>query len=195
MVTIAGLRIFNQAYWSSQIIAISPFSRMPAVYTDSSPGFARRCAALAYDSLLLAALWLAVSALVLALSGGWLAEPNRPLWLVYVLRATLVLVTGLFFVNFWTHGGQTLGMRAWRLRLVSGAGGRKTAPAFPALPPSMAVAGPVSWRQALLRLAAACLSAGALGLGFFWVLIDREQRSWHDRLSGTHLILVRAKRT
>ena len=71
MVTIAGLRIFNQAYWSSQIIAISPFSRMPAVYTDSSPGFARRCAALAYDSLLLAALWLAVSALVLALSGGY----------------------------------------------------------------------------------------------------------------------------
>ena len=149
---------------------------MPAVYTDSSPGFARRCAALAYDSLLLAALWLAVSALVLALSGGWLAEPNRPLWLVYVLRATLVLVTGLFFGNFWTHGGQTLGMRAWRLRLVSGAG-----------------AGPVCWRQALLRLAAACLSAGALGLGFFWVLIDREQRSWHDRLSGTHLVVVPAK--
>ena len=151
---------------------------MHALLTNTaSPGFARRCAALAYDGLLLIALWMAVSALLLALSGGWLADLKRPLWLVYALRANLVLVTGLFFGNFWTHGGQTLGMRAWRLRLVNSAD-----------------AGPVRWKQVLLRLAAACLSAGALGLGFFWVLIDREQRSWHDRLSGTHLVVVPAKK-
>lgn len=150
---------------------------MHPILTDTTnPGFARRCGALAYDGLLLVALWMAVSALVLALSGGWLAEPERPLWLVYTLRAILVLVTGLFFGGFWTHGGQTLGMRTWRLRLVNSAD-----------------AGPVRWKQALLRLAAACLSAGALGLGFFWVLIDRERRSWHDRLSGTHLVVVPAK--
>ena len=150
---------------------------MHPILTDTtSPDFARRCGALAYDGLLLVALWMAVSALVLALSGGWLAEPERPLWLVYTLRAILVLVTGLFFGGFWTHGGQTLGMRAWRLRLVNSAD-----------------AGPVSGKQVLLRLAAACLSAGALGLGFFWVLIDRERRSWHDRLSGTHLVILSAK--
>lgn len=140
----------------------------------TSPGFARRCAALAYDGLLLAALWMAMSALLLALSGGWLADPERPLWLVYALRASLVLVTGLFFAGFWTHGGQTLGMRTWRLQLVDSSN-----------------TGPVRWTQALLRLAAACLSAGALGLGFFWVLIDRDRRSWHDRLSGTHLVGAR----
>ena len=140
----------------------------------ASPAFARRCAALAYDGLLLVALWVAVSALVLALSGGWLAEPDRPLWLAYTFRVTIVLVTGLFFGGFWTHGGQTLGMRAWRLRLVNSAD-----------------AGPVSWKQTLMRLMAACLSAGVLGLGFLWVLIDRQQRSWHDRLSGTHLVFLR----
>lgn len=150
-------------------------SRMRAPHTDIAvPGISRRCAALAYDALLLAALWFAVSALLLALSGGRLAEPGRPMWLIYSLRATLVLVTGLFFGGFWTHGGQTLGMRAWRLRLVSSADG-----------------GPVSWKQALLRLTGACLSAAALGIGFFWSLVDRERRSWHDRLSGTHLVVGR----
>ena len=151
---------------------------MRAPHTDTAvSGIFRRCAALAYDALLLAALWFAVSALLLALSGGQLAEPGRPMWLVYGLRAALVLVTGLFFGGFWTHGGQTLGMRAWRLKLVNSTG-----------------TGPVSWKQALLRLGGACLSVAALGIGFFWSLIDRERRSWHDRLSGTHLVLVPVKK-
>ena len=151
---------------------------MHAPQTNTAvPGITRRCAALVYDALLLAALWFAVSALLLLVSDGWLAEPGRPMWLVYVLRAALVLVTGLFFGGFWTHGGQTLGMRAWRLKLVSSAD-----------------AGPVSWKQALLRLSGACLSAAALGIGFFWSLIDRERRSWHDHLSGTHLVLVPVKK-
>ena len=126
-----------------------------------------------YDALLLLALWFASSALLLALSGGLLTSPARPLWLVHTHRASLLLVTVLFFGGFWTHGGQTLGMRAWRLRLVSSAG-----------------AGPVSWKQSLLRLAAACLSMGAMGLGFFWLWVDSDRRTWHDRLSGAHPILV-----
>ena len=148
-------------------------------YSEKStavPGLARRAAALAYDGLLLLALWFSSSALLLALSGGLLAEPARPLWLAYAHRASLVLVTVLFFGGFWTHGGQTLGMRAWRLRLVSSAD-----------------AGPVSWRQSLLRLVAACLSVATLGLGFFWLWIDRDRRTWHDRLSATHPIVVLKK--
>ena len=146
---------------------------MPAIETSTVPGLARRVAALAYDGLLLLALWFSTSALLLALSGGLLADPARPLWLAYAHRASLVLVTALFFGGFWTHGGQTLGMRAWRLQLVSSAD-----------------TGPVSWRQSLLRLVAACLSVATLGLGFFWLWIDRDRRTWHDRLSATHLIVV-----
>jgi uncharacterized RDD family membrane protein YckC len=74
---------------------------------------------------------------------------------------------------FWVHGGQTLGMRAWRLRLVSATNN-----------------GPVSWQQALKRFAAALLSWCCLGAGFLWALFDREKRTWHDRLSGTRLILM-----
>lgn len=139
----------------------------------TAPGLARRGIAILYDGMLLLALWFAVSALLLALSGGLLTDPARPAWLASVHRTSLVLVTVLFFGGFWTHGGQTLGMRAWRLQLVNNSDG-----------------GRISWRQVLLRLTAACLSIGALGLGFFWQWFDRERRSWHDHLSGTRLILL-----
>lgn len=137
-----------------------------------APGFLRRLAAMLYDSLLLAALWFVVTALLLAMSGGRLADPDRPLWLLHALRIGLLLVTFLFFAGFWTHGGQTLGMRAWRLRLVNSSGG------------------PVSWKQALWRFAAAIPSIGALGLGLLWMWIDPERCAAHDRLSGTRLILL-----
>lgn len=138
----------------------------------SAPGLLRRLAAIFYDGLLLAALWFVVSAAFLAASGGRLSSPDRPLWLLYTFRAGLLLTTYLFFASFWTHGGQTLGMRAWRLKLVDQDGG------------------PVSWVQATVRFATALLSLAALGLGLLWVLVDREKRAWHDHLSGTHLVLL-----
>lgn len=139
----------------------------------NAPGLARRALALLYDGLLLIALWFGVSALAMMMSAGLLAEPDRPLWLTSLHRISLVLATVGFFGGFWTHGGQTLGMRAWRLQLVSSYRH-----------------GSVNWRQSLLRLASACLSVGAFGLGFFWMWIDPKRRTWHDRLSGTELILL-----
>jgi len=141
----------------------------------AAPGLARRLAAILYDGLLLAALWLVATALLLAVSGGSLADPDRPLWLLYTLRFGLLLVTFLFFTGFWTHGGQTLGMRAWRLKLVSANGG------------------PVNRKQALWRFAAAIPSVGACGLGLFWMLLDQERCAVHDRLSGTRLVLLAKK--
>lgn len=132
----------------------------------------RRLAALAYDSLLLLALWFATAALILLLSGGRLAAPYRPLWLLIVEQLALLAVTWGFFTGFWTHGGQTLGMRAWRLKLVAANGG------------------PVTIATASCRLLAAVVSLGALGLGYWWVLIDRDRCAWHDRWSGTRVTVV-----
>lgn len=137
----------------------------------TAPGMFRRLAAMFYDVLLLVALWFAVSALLLAVSGGQLASPDRPIWQIYLLRTCLVLTTVIFFTGFWTHGGQTLGMRAWRLQLVTNRNDS------------------VNWKQSLLRLAAAIPSLGVFGLGFLWMLVDRDRRTVHDRLSGTKLIL------
>lgn len=138
----------------------------------AAPGFLRRLAAMLYDGLLLVALWFVATALLLAVSGGHLADPDRPLWLLYTLRVSLLLVTLMFFAGFWTNGGQTLGMRAWRLKLISASGDS------------------VNWKQAVWRLAAAIPSVGAFGLGLFWMLLDQERCAVHDRLSGTRLILL-----
>lgn len=134
------------------------------------PGLWRRLAAIFYDSWLVLGLWFVGAAadyLLQSALGTGDAPYRLPLQL-YLLACPFV-----FFGYFWTHGGQTLGMRAWRLKLLDTAG-RK-----------------VGWRQSLIRVAAAYLSALALGLGYLWILVDPAGMSWHDRLSGTRLVMVR----
>lgn len=120
--------------------------------------------AVLYDALLLLAVLFFATAIVLPLNGGQAFTSNQILFPAYLL-----LVSFLFYAWFWTHGGQTLGMRAWKIRLL-------------ALDES-----PIGWRHAAIRFAVACLSWGCLGLGFVWCLFDSERLSWHDRLSGTRL--------
>lgn len=128
------------------------------------PGLARRMAAIAYDSILLVAIFFVATAVLLLFTGGEAIGPSHGLYPAY-----LMTVAFAYFGWFWTHGGQTLGMRSWRLRLV-GAGRRGA-----------------SWRQALLRFAGACISWLACGVGFLWLLVDRDRLTWHDRLSGTRI--------
>lgn len=127
-------------------------------------GILRRLAAIAYDAFLLFALLFVATALILPLTGGEAIAPGTAVYLLY-----LFAVSYLYFAWCWTHGGQTLGMRAWhiRIRAVSG--------------------GPVPWRLATARFLAALLSWGACGAGFLWAAFDAEHRSWHDRLSHTAL--------
>ena len=131
-------------------------------YTPS--GLARRVAALCYDGLLLAALLLAGTALVIAARGGAVIAPETPWY-----QAAVVGTCFLFYAWFWTHGGQTLGMRAWRIRVLRDDGA------------------PLTWRDALLRFAAAWLAALPAGLGFWWCLLDADKRCWHDCATRTHV--------
>jgi len=72
----------------------------------------RRLAASVYDGLLLIALWMVTLLLIcLPLNSALGLKPGN------AINRGLLLVVGLgFFVWFWTRGGQTLGMRAWRLQ-------------------------------------------------------------------------------
>ena len=130
-------------------------------------GIARRFAALLYDSLLLVGVLFVASALVLLLNGGQPVHGTNLFYSVYML-----VMGFLFFAWFWLHGGQTLGLRVWGLRLVRDDGG------------------PLTLRHALLRYLAALLSWAACGLGFLWVLTDQERLTWHDRLSKTRIIAL-----
>ncbi len=79
------------------------------------------------------------------------------------------LLTGAYATVSWRRGGQTLGMRPWRLRVAAADGGRP------------------AWRALWLRYAVATLSLIVGGLGFWWAWFDRDGLTWHDRASGTRL--------
>lgn len=126
----------------------------------------------AYDLLPLLGLWFFAGALALGLSGG-LLESHQDLR--KLLTQTLVLAFSAgYFVISWTRGGQTIGMRAWRLRVVRTDGMR------------------VEWPRALLRFGVALISLAALGIGFLWSLFDSQKRTWHDMAAGTRLVRLRA---
>lgn len=130
----------------------------------SAPGFFRRMAAILYDSILLFGVWFIATAPLLALNEGKAVEPDQWFYTVY-----LVFVSFVFFGWFWTHGGQTLGMRAWKITIYTNGHG------------------PVSWWHALARFAAAFISWGIAGLGFVWILFSRNKLGWHDYLSKTRI--------
>ena len=126
----------------------------------------RRVAAFCYDLLLLAALVFCFTLLVLLLRGGREVPPGT-IW----FELCLVAVAAVFFCGFWVHGGQTLGMRAWRIRVV-------------------ADGATFTWQRALARFAAATVSLAPAGLGLWWALRDSERRSWHDRWTRTRVVRV-----
>ncbi|MES9990337.1 MAG: RDD family protein [Candidatus Thiodiazotropha sp.] len=131
------------------------------------PGIFRRLAAILYDGLLLLALIFVATAAITLPFGS----PSGSMLLIFQFFI-FEIIPLLFFTGFWTRGGQTLGMRAWRLKLVAMNGEK------------------VGWQHAVKRHFAALLSLLVFGLGFIWILVDREKLAWHDRLSQTRLVLV-----
>lgn len=127
----------------------------------------RRLIALAYDWMLMSAVLFITTAALLALRGGEAFPAHDPIY-----SAFLMMTAAAFFCWFWTHGGQTLGMRAWKIQVV-GEKGRA-----------------VTWQQAVIRALVALLSTAAFGLGFVWMLVDRRRRTWHDITSATHIIFI-----
>lgn len=135
---------------------------LPHISVEQEPvGLPRRLGALFYDSLLLLALLFLATALALLVTGGELHSRG------YGYRLYLLAVIFVFYVGFWSRGGQTLGMRTWRIRLERLDGTRPR------------------WWQSAARLAIALLT---FGFGLIWVTWDAERRALYDRLTGTRVV-------
>ncbi|MGY1519534.1 RDD family protein [Luteimonas sp. A482] len=136
----------------------------------------RRLLALLYDLFPALALWFLVAVpfvlLDVAVTGDVRHNIGSLSVLQWLLWAVCWMVTGLYATLSWHRGGQTLGMRPWRLRVVSLQGG----------PPSRGAV----WR----RYAVGTLSLLAGGLGLWWAWLDRDRLAWHDRASGTRVVRV-----
>ena len=139
-----------------------------------------RLLGLVYDFWPVLALWMLVST-AFTLGYTFLGHhdphqnipPFSPLaWLLWI---SCWLVAGLYATLSWRRGGQTLGMRPWRIRVVT--------------PDGSALSMATLWK----RYAVATLSLLLGGLGFWWAWFDRERRTWHDRASGTRVVRI-AKR-
>ena len=132
-----------------------------------SAGLFRRLAAILYDSLLIIAMWLITTLLLVAFinDGAALQGP--------LFKFGLYFEACLFYSYFWRLRGQTLGMQVWKIKLVS---------------PSLQT---LSWQECFARLFFALVSVSMLGLGFIWMLFDPERLTWHDRASGTRVVLLR----
>jgi len=136
-----------------------------------------RLLALCYDALPVIALWMVIATAFVVGMAAFLHDPRAYVhpwsllnWIEWLL---CWLVGGLYAVISWHRGGQTLGMRPWRLFVSKEDGTRP------------------GWRALWIRYAVGTLSLLAGGLGFWWAWFDRDRRTWHDRASGT---VMRRKR-
>jgi uncharacterized RDD family membrane protein YckC len=161
-------------------------------------GFLRRLAALVYDSLLVVALLFIATFAVLPLSGGEAITPESQGLGAYLYRGWLLAVAFGYFGVCWVRGGQTLGLRAWRIGLQSTDGSA------------------VNWADAAVRftIGATLVLMGFIGLwslrdpgwslgdvpaalmllpapvNLAWILIDPAGRSLQDLASAMRVVRI-----
>jgi uncharacterized RDD family membrane protein YckC len=114
---------------------------------------------MAYEAILLFAVAFFAAWIFFFASGGREALAG---WPRFALQVFIALMFAGYFLWCWLRGGQTLAMKAWRIRLVD-----------------------VTPRKALLRFV---LALALLPLSILWAPFDREKQFLHDRLAGTRLV-------
>lgn len=150
-----------------------------------------------YDGLLLLAALLIAFAITIPLTQAGIIKPNSP-----VLSLYLLTICFLFYAGFWVHGGQTLGMHVWHIRIEQMDGST------------------ITWKQALIRFVTGLPAWGLLVIGLIrssipeenqahyfadwimaldpvwlliiaciWLIIDHWEKSWRDKLSGTYMVM------
>ncbi|MFL2840432.1 MAG: RDD family protein [Pseudohongiellaceae bacterium] len=138
----------------------------------------RRLAAIAYDSIVILAIWIIVGFIVLSAFGidqVQVVKNDRVIIAPYyqiTLLSSILLSTYLFFAWFWTHSGQTLGMQAWKLRVQN--------------PDASAI----SYKQSLIRCIITPISLLLLGAGYFYMFFNANKQTLPDLLSRSNVVKV-----
>ena len=133
-----------------------------------SAGFLKRILALVYDSLLIGAIVLVLSLLLVFVNSGY---PESGSFVSFTQFFILVFAGPIFYSYFWiANKGQTTGMQAWKIKLVT------------------IDETELNIKKTMLRCLISTISFVCFGLGYFWILYDKNNLSWSDILTKTKVI-------
>ena len=148
-----------------------------AASTSNTANLLRRLMALMYDAFLLFAITLGYGGLLLIIkilfNGTTGLEDIQPGPVIQAISflGWLASLGGYYYIC-WRKQGQTMGMKAWRLKLQQ---------------PDGTLASP---QQAILRCVLATLSLAAAGIGYLWCLLPPAKACLHDIYTGTEVVLL-----
>ncbi|HHA18540.1 MAG: RDD family protein [Gammaproteobacteria bacterium] len=132
--------------------------------TYCRPSIFRHLIIIIYDSLLLMSVLLLAGLIAVASNSGEAISQGNPFFISYLFGVSFI-----FYGWFWTHGGQTLGMRSWKVRIITIDGSDLT------------------WQRAFIRFTITLISWLPLGIGFWWQYLAKDRLSWADKMSDTQL--------
>jgi uncharacterized RDD family membrane protein YckC len=140
--------------------------------TPEPVSLARRLGAMFYDVMLILGSILVfgviLTSIAAKLMGVEIIPPHSLVANLFSVFYVFLIIA--FYTYFWTHGGQTLGMRAWKIKVVTSQNG------------------PLDYSDALRRLAFSVPSWALFGIGFLMSLVTPDKLAWHDKVSQTKLI-------
>jgi uncharacterized RDD family membrane protein YckC len=164
----------------------------PCLTPLATPSLRRRMACFVYEGVMLFGVVMGAGLIYGLLAGQHNALAGR-----HGLQAVLFLVLGAYFTWFWSHGGQTVAMKTWQVRLTGADGGpASVARCFVRylhawlwfLPALVAL-----WLRGLPGplTVAAVMVLGVLGYAGL-ALLRPDRQFMHDVLCGTRLVTSRA---
>lgn len=131
-------------------------------------GFLKRLAALLYDVFILFSIMILATLIILPINHFKPIPPKQPLYQGY-----LVLIAIAYYFLSWYKGGQTIGLRAWNLKLIS------------------VDYKPLQFKQLFKRILFAIPSMLFCLVGLLWALVDKQKQTLYDKLSETRVIDLR----
>ena len=131
------------------------------------PPLLRLYGSLIYELIVLVPLWMVAGFFFIFFFDGFFGEYQRLIFQIY-----LWIISGVYLTYCWTTSGQTLAMRAWKLKIISSRGH-------------------LTNKLAWIRYVFVTFSALAGAIGFIWALANKKHIYLHDQILNNYFIDVR----